>query len=435
MNFRYQTKEMNRIWKEENRFRYFLKVEKAVAETQAELGIIPREAYQYIKKANYKLKEIEELEKITGHDVLAFVQSLEKSIPKYSEYIHFGLTSYDIVDTALALRCQSACEVIITALSDLRKTIKDLALKYKQTPMIGRTHGMHAEPITFGLKCLSWYTEIGRAEKRMEAVKEENSFGKISGVVGSFSQLPPSVEERTLKKLGLKPEPVSTQVLPRDRLAHLISVIAIISASLERIATEIRNLQRSEIGEVQEPFFAGQKGSSAMPHKKNPILCERVCALSRIIRSQIVPALENIPLWHERDLTNSAAERIILPLVFNLLHYSINTLNRILKNLLVFPEKMKANLKLAKGQFFSQSLLLALIKKGIKRSKAYDIVQRLSFQTQETGAELKTLAKQDEEVKSCLKESEIKEIFSLKRLLRNIDLIFDRVLKREGKND
>lgn len=433
MNFRYATKEMNKIWREENRFRYFLMVEKAIAETQTELGIIPQIAYQYIKKAKYKLKEIEQLEKITGHDVIAFVQSLERSIPKYSEYIHFGLTSYDIVDTALALRCQEACGVIISALNSLRDTIKELALKYKKTPMIGRTHGMHAEPITFGLKCLSWYTEMERNVKRMAEVREENSFGKISGVVGSFSQLPPIVEEMALKKLGLKPEPVSTQVLPRDRLAHLVSVIAIISASLERIATEVRNLQRTEIGEVSEPFFAGQKGSSAMPHKKNPILCERVCALSRIIRSQVIPALENISLWHERDLTNSAAERIILPLTFNLLHYSINITNRVLKNLAVFPERMLGNIKLAQGQFYSQSLLLALVKRGLKRSVAYEIVQRLSFRSQEEGKDFKKVVEKDGEIRRYLKKEELREIFSLDKLLQNIDLIFARIIKEEGK--
>ncbi len=433
MAFRYTTKEMGKIWKEENRFRYFLKVEKAIAETQAELGIIPKEAYQYIKKAKYKLKEIAELEKMTGHDVIAFVQSLERSIPKYSEYIHFGLTSYDIVDTALALRCQEACGIIISALNGLRDTIKELALRYKKTPMMGRTHGMHAEPITFGLKCLSWYTEMERNIKRMAEVKEENSFGKISGVVGSFSQLPPMVEEEALKKLGLKPEPVSTQVLPRDRLAHLVSVSAIIAGSLERIATEIRNLQRTEIGEVAEPFFAGQKGSSAMPHKKNPILCERVCALSRIIRCQIIPALENISLWHERDLTNSAAERIILPLTFNLLHYSINLLNRVLKNLAVFPEKMLENIKLAKGQFYSQSLLLTLVKKGLKRSLAYEMVQRLAFRAQEEGKDFPKVIGRDKEISHYLKKEELKEIFSLEKLLQNIDLIFARTIKEEEK--
>ncbi len=435
MNFRYQTKEMDKIWKEENRFRYFLKVEKAIAATQAELGIIPKEAYQYIKKAKYKLKEVEEFEKITGHDVIAFVQSLEKSIPKYSEYIHFGLTSYDIVDTALALRCQETCCIILDSLANLKETIKELALRYKDTPMMGRTHGVHAEPITFGLKCLSWYTEIERGIKRIERAKKEISFGKISGAVGSFSQLSVAVEEKTLKRLGLEPEPVSTQVLPRDRIAELISVMAITATSLERITTEIRNLQRTEIGEVAEPFFAGQKGSSAMPHKKNPILCERICSLAKIIRAQIIPSLENIPLWHERDLTNSAAERIILPLTFNLLHYSILTLNKILKNLAVFPEKMKENIRESKEQFYSQTLLLYLIRKGLKRSYAYEMVQRLSFKAIEEEKDLSKVVKEDKEIKRYLKQKEIKEIFSLKNLLRNVDSIFKRVLSEEVKND
>ncbi len=433
MNLRYKTKEMERIWKDRNRFRYFLQVEKVIAQVQSELGIIPKEAYQYIKKARYKLAEIEKFEKITGHDVIAFIQSLERSIPKYSEYLHFGLTSYDVVDTALALRCQEACDVVIKSLKDLKETIKELALRYKETPMMGRTHGMHAEPITFGLKCLSWYTEIGRAIERMKRAKEENSFGKISGVVGSFSQLPPKVEEEALKRLALKPEPVSTQVLPRDRFAYLVAVIALIASSLERITTEIRNLQRSEIGEVSEPFFSGQKGSSAMPHKKNPILCERVCSLARIIRSQIIPALENIALWHERDLTNSAAERIIFPLSFNLLHYSINILQRVLKNLVVFPERMSRNIKLSQGQFYSQSLLSSLIRKGVKRSKAYEIVQRLSFQAKGEEKDLSELAESSKEIKKYLKKEEIKNLFSLSNLLRNVNSVFERVWKEEER--
>jgi adenylosuccinate lyase len=310
---RFTTKEMADLWSDDNKYCHWLKVEQAIADSQAKLGIIPNSAYQKIARAKFNLKQIEKFEQITKHDVTAFLKSVETSIGPESRFLHFGLTSYDIVDTALSLRLVKAADYIIESLNELLTAIKKLARQHKKTLMMGRTHGMHAQPITFGFKCLSWYEETKRNIARMAQIRENLRYGKISGAVGTYTTVSPKVETLALKRLGLLAEPVATQVIPRDRHAELLTTLAITAGGLERIATEIRNLQRSEVAEVAEPFAAGQTGSSAMPHKKNPELSERICGLARLVRANALAGLETITLWHERDLTNSSVERITLP--------------------------------------------------------------------------------------------------------------------------
>ncbi|MEO0052472.1 MAG: adenylosuccinate lyase, partial [candidate division WOR-3 bacterium] len=409
----------------------WLLVEKAVAKVEGELGIIPKPAAEKIQQATFKISEIERFEKETNHDVIAFTRSVAKSAGEAGKYVHYGLTSYDVVDTALAIRCVQALDIIHTALLELQKTTADLARRYHWTPMIGRTHGVHAEPITFGLKCLSWLAEINRGIERIKLARTEIGYGKISGTVGAYTQLSPDVEKRVLKLLNLKVESVSTQVIPRDRHAFLLSMLALIAAGLERIATEIRNLQRTEIGEVSEPFGKSQAGSSAMPHKKNPIICERVCSLARVIRSYALASYENIPLWHERDLTNSAAERIIIPEAFTLLHYCLRQMNRVLAGLVVRPDQMEKNLKISGETFFSQALLLALVNKGMNRTRAYRLVQKLSFEAISSGTTLSQLARNDRTVQHHLSPSELEAVFQLRNLVRHVDAVYRRVLGRK----
>jgi len=429
MSERYSTPIMSQLWSEQTKFEHWLLVEQAVAWSQGELGIIPKTLYSKIKKAKIDVKTITEYEEIVQHDVIAFLKSIEKSLGSDAKFLHFGLTSYDIVDTTLALRCQRGCDYVISALEELAKTINKLAIKHKYTLMMGRTHGIHAQPITFGLKCLSWYEEIRRNIIRLKSTRENLGFGKISGAVGVFTEINPKVEILALKRLGLKPEPVSTQVIPRDRYAELLNTLAVIASGLERIATEIRNLQRSEISEVAEPFKQDQRGSSAMPHKKNPIICERVCSLARVVRSFAQVGLENIPLWHERDLTNSANERIIIPGAFNLVHYMLFKLNSVIKEIKVYPDKMKENIDKSKEQFFSQSLMMALVKKGMNRDRAYKITQKLAFEAKEKDEYLSKVVLQNHQLKSLFGEKELRELFSWKLLRSNIDYIFKRSVK------
>jgi adenylosuccinate lyase len=427
MNGRYSTSLMSHLWSEQTKFEYWLLVEQSVAWAQAELGIIPKSLYPKLKKAKIDVKTITEYEEIVQHDVIAFLKSIEKPLGNDAKFLHFGLTSYDIVDTALALRCLIGCDYIISALKDFAQATKQLAQKHKYTLMMGRTHGIHAQPITFGLKCLSWYEEIIRNILRLQNCQKNLGYGKISGAVGVYTEIDPRVEVLTLNRLGLKPEPVSTQVIPRDRYAELLNTFAIIASGLERITTEIRNLQRTEIGEVSEPFKQEQQGSSAMPHKKNPIVCERICSLARVVRSFAVVGLENIPLWHERDLTNSANERIIIPGAFNLTHYMLFKLNNVIKGLKVYPDKMKENIDKSKEQFFSQSLMMALVKKGLTRDKAYKISQELSFKAKEKNEYLSKIVLQDYQLKNLFKEKELKELFSWNQLKTNVDFIFKRI--------
>uniref|UniRef100_A0A7C4GFS0 Adenylosuccinate lyase n=1 Tax=candidate division WOR-3 bacterium TaxID=2052148 RepID=A0A7C4GFS0_UNCW3 len=426
MTTRYDTPEMAALWGEEAKFSSWLLVEKTVAEVQAGLGIIPKSAARAIQRASFKLAEIERFEKETNHDVIAFTRSVAKSIGRAGKYVHYGLTSYDVVDTALSLRCISALNLIELALGALRVEAARLAIEHKHTPMIGRTHGVHAEPITFGLKCLSWYAGIGRAIDMVRLARQHIGFGKLSGAVGAFTQQPVKVEELTLKRLGLEPEPVSTQVVPRDRHAFMLNVLALVATELELISTEIRNLQRTEIGEVAEPFSRRQRGSSAMPHKKNPIICERVTSLARVIRSYAFVGMENVPLWHERDLTNSAAERIAIPGAFTLLHYITRKLTAVLAGLVVRPERMEQNLMLTGGTYFSQALMLALVKAGMDKDRAYQLVQSLSFRAVQENADLPTLARADREVTCRLSSRQLDRVFDARRLLSQVRRIYRR---------
>mgnify|MGYP000107443944 CR=1 FL=1 len=423
---RYTLPEMAGFWSEEGKFNSWLLVERAVARAQAEMGLIPKSAARAIARATFRISEIERFEKETNHDVIAFTRSVAKSVGPAGKYVHYGLTSYDVVDTALSLRCISALEIIESALGRLRMQCARLALEHKHTPMIGRTHGVHAEPITFGLKALSWYEETCRNLDRLRSAIAEMHHGKVSGVVGSYTQLGPALEARVLRALGLKPEPVSTQVIPRDRHAYMLAVLGLIAAGFERIAVEIRNLQRTEIAELGEPFGSRQRGSSAMPHKKNPIICERITSLSRLVRGFVATGYENIPLWHERDLSNSANERIIIPSATVIVHYMTCKLHDVLAGLVVDSDRMAANLEAAGGAFHSQGLLLALVNTGMDRDSAYRLVQRLSFAARESDVGLPALARADKEVTDRLDKRALNRVFDLKRLLRHVDTIYRR---------
>lgn len=433
MTTRYDTPEMAALWNEEAKFRSWLLVEKTVASVQAELGIIPKQAARAIQRASFKISEIDEFEKVTNHDVIAFTRSVSKSVGTAGKYVHYGLTSYDVVDTALSLRCVSAFEIVLAALGDLRLEAVRLALEHKRTPMMGRTHGVHAEPITFGLKCLSWFEETERNLRRLAAAADEMRHGKISGVVGAYTQMGPDIEAKVLSRLNLMPEPVSTQVIPRDRHAVMLNALALVAAGLERIATEIRNLQRTEIGELGEPFAKGQRGSSAMPHKKNPITCERITSLARLVRAYEQVGLENICLWHERDLSNSANERVIIPESFTLTHYMVRKMTGVLAGLVVRPDRMLANIESSGQTFFSQAVMLELVRAGMDKDRAYKLVQELSFTCQVDGTSLPELCEANPEISRLLDRPARKRAFDLKRLLRNVDAVYRRVgLTRRG---
>ncbi len=427
MTTRYDTPEMAALWNEEAKFRSWLLVEKTVASVQAELGIIPKPAARAIQRASFKVSEIDEFEKVTNHDVIAFTRSVAKSIGTAGKYVHYGLTSYDVVDTALSLRCISAFEIVLAALGDLRLQTARLALEHKRTPMMGRTHGIHAEPITFGLKCLGWFEETERNIRRLAATADELRHGKISGVVGAYTQMGPDIEARVLSRLNLKPEPVSTQVIPRDRHALMLNALALAATGLERISTEIRNLQRTEIGELGEPFAKGQRGSSAMPHKKNPITCERITSLARLVRAYAQVGMDNVCLWHERDLSNSANERVTIPESFTLTHYMIRKLTGVLSGLVVNPDRMLANIESSGQTFFSQAVMLELVHAGMDKDRAYKLVQELAFTCQTEGSSLPELCAVNPEISRLLDRRAMKRAFDLKRLLRNVDAVYRRV--------
>ncbi len=425
---RYTRPEMGRIWTLENRFKKWLEVEIAVCEAMAEVGIIPEEAARRIKeKANFSVEKILKIEKETRHDVIAFINNVSEYIGSDSRYFHMGLTSSDILDTSFALLLRDASFLIIEGLKELMDTIKEKAFEYKHTPMIGRSHGIHAEPITFGLKLALWYSEMKRNLKRLEQALDVISYGKVSGAVGTYANVPPEVEERVMKKLGLKRPEISTQILQRDRHAHYFTTLAILAGSMEKIAVEIRHLQRTEVLEVEEPFAKGQKGSSAMPHKKNPILCENISGLARIVRANAISAMENIALWHERDISHSSVERVIGPDSTILVDFMIHRLKGIIAGIVVHPENMKKNLELTKGLIFSQQVMLLLMKKGLERQKAYDMVQRNALRVWDEGIDFKSLVLQDKEISSYLSPEEIEEVFDLRYHLRYVDHIFERV--------
>ncbi len=427
---RYTLPEMGAIWSEENRYRKWLEVELAVCQAWARLGKIPRKSLENIrKKAAFSVDRIEEIEKVVKHDVIAFLTSVAEHIGDDSRFVHMGLTSYDVVDTALSLLMVESLDRVEKRLLELRKILKKMALKYKKTPCIGRTHGVHAEPITFGFKILVWYEETSRHLKRLQAARETISVGRIAGSVGTYIHLDPRVEKYALKSLGLKPAPVSTQVLQRDRHAEVMSCLALIVTSLEKFALEIRHLQKTEVLEVEEPFTRGQKGSSAMPHKRNPVRCERVAGLSRIVRGNLQVALENIPLWHERDISHSSAERVIFPDSFILTDYLLKEMVDIISNWHVYPARMMENIQATRGLIFSQAVMLALTRKGLSREEAYRLVQACSLKAWQENLDFRQLVTSDPEITRHLSPREIHSCFSLEPYLQKIDFIFERVLR------
>lgn len=419
---------MERIWSEENKFNKWLEIELLVVEGWSKIGVFPQEVpVKMRERASFNISRIEELEKIYRHDVIAFLKSVEESIgEELSPYLHYGLTSSDIIDTATALLLREAIREIKRKASELREILFNRALEFKNTFQVGRTHGIHAEPITFGLKLLSFYSELLRNIRRLELAEEEISYGKISGAVGTYSMVDPRVEEYVCTVLGLKVEPISTQVIPRDRYAFLASVLALFGAFCERVALEIRHLQRTEVGEAYEPFYKGQRGSSAMPHKRNPILCERLCGLSRLLRGFLSPTFENIALWHERDISHSSFERFSLPQTTSVLFYMLDVLKRILEGLEVNVERMRENLELTKGLVFSSEILTKLLSKGLPRDKAYDIVQRISMSVWKEGKSLRELLLSDKEVSSFLTPEDVEECFNFSDILKKVDNIFSR---------
>jgi len=425
---RYTRPEMGRLWDLQNKYQKWLDVEIAVCEAWAELGEIPRDELKVIrKKASFDIRKIDEIEKVVKHDVIAFLTSVAQSLGPESRFIHKGLTSSDILDTALALLMREASDIIIGDIRDLMEVMKKQAYKYKEIPMIGRSHGVHAEPMTFGLKFALWYEDMKRNLERMERAKRVISVGKLSGAVGTFSNIPPAVEEKVCKRLGLKPEAVATQVVQRDRHAEYLLTLALIAASVEKIAVEIRHLQRSEVLEAEEPFMAGQKGSSAMPHKRNPIGCENLTGLARLVRSNAMAALENIALWHERDISHSSVERVIIPDSSILADYMLARLRGILDRLQVYPKKMKENMAKSYGLFNSQRVMLALIDKGLGREYAYGVVQNTAMKSWKTESQFRTLLLKDKEIRKYLNKKEIENIFDLKYYLKNVNYIFKRV--------
>ncbi len=426
---RYTLKEMGELWNEYAKFKSWLDVEIAVCESWAKYGKIPNKDLKIIKKkAKFDVREIENIEQEVRHDVIAFLTDVATHVGKSSRYIHMGLTSSDVLDTAMALRLVKACDIIIKDLQDFIKTLKKVAVKHKMTLMIGRTHNIHAEPITFGLKVLIWYFEMKRNLERFKRAKEEISVGKLSGAVGNYAHIPPHIELYALKKLGLKRAEAANQIIQRDRYAYLMSVLSIIAGTIEKIATEIRNLQHTEILEVEEPFAKGQKGSSAMPHKRNPVVCEQLCGLARLVRTNTLASYENIALWHERDISHSSVERIIIPDNLILVNYMLNKIDWIIDNLNIYPENMLRNLNHLKGLVFSQQVMLAMIHKGLTREEAYKIVQTNAMKIwKDKKEDFPTLLKKDNIVKKYFNDKEIDEIFDYGYFLKNIDEIFKRV--------
>ena len=428
---RYTRQEMGRLWEPENRFRKWLDVEIAACEAWSELGKIPVKSLEVIrKKAGFDVSRIDEIEAIVRHDVIAFLTSVAEKIGPESRYVHKGLTSSDVVDTALSLLMKEAADIIIKDLKKLMVVLSGQAHRFKETVCIGRSHGVHAEPMTFGLKFALWYEEASRNLIRMERAKKTVSIGKFSGAVGTFSNIPVEIEEKVCKKLGLRPEPVATQVVQRDRHAEYLSTLAIIAASIEKIVVEIRHLQRTEVLEAEEPFAKGQKGSSAMPHKRNPVGCENLTGLARVVRSNAMASFENVALWHERDISHSSVERVIIPDSTILVDYMLHRLTGILADLQVYPERMKENMGRSYGLYNSQNVLISLIEKGITREEAYAIVQRNAMTSWKTKKDFKVVLLKDKHVKKYLSAKELNVIFDLKHYFKQIDYIFKRVFEK-----
>ncbi len=428
---RYTHPEMGRIWSEQRRYETWLQVEIAAAEAMAAAGIVPAEAARDLRaKGAFDIARIDEIEKVTQHDVIAFTTSVAEKVGPSARWLHFGLTSSDVIDTAQAVQMVEACDVILKLLASLADTVKLRAAEHKHTPMIGRTHGVHAEVMTFGLKLALWYADLGRCIGRVRHAREGVRVGMISGAVGTFAHLDPTIEEDVCRRLGLEPDAVSSQVIQRDRHAELMSALAITAACLEKFALEIRGLQKTEIGEVEEPFDKGQKGSSAMPHKRNPIGCEQIVGLARLLRGNAMAAMENIALWHERDISHSSVERVILPDSFIALDHMLRRFTRIVSGMVVYPDRMMENLNRSRGVVFSGQVLLELTRHGVSREQAYDWVQRNAMRSFHEKTDFKPLLLADADIAKVLPAAEIEKAFDLKEQLRNVDAVFARVFRQ-----
>ena len=430
---RYTRPEMGHIWSEENGFQKWLDVEILAAEGLAQLGKVPKAAVARIRKnARFNVERIREIEAEVKHEIIAFLSSVAESIGDDARFLHVGMTSSDIMDTALAIQFKEASAILVKDIQDLMKVLRSQAFKYKSTVMIGRTHGVHAEPITFGLKLALWYQEMARNLKRLERAIDDICVGQISGAVGTFAQVSPKVEAYVCRKSGLKPAPISNQIIQRDRHAYYFATLAVIASSLEKFAVEIRHLQRTEVQEAEEPFTAGQKGSSAMPHKRNPILSENVSGLARLMRSYAMAAMEDVPLWHERDISHSSVERVIAPDATIALDFMLRRMIYVLGNLCVYPENMKRNLEKSGGTVFSEKVLLALVGKGIARDRAYRMVQSHALRVGKEGGDLKRELLNDNEISRILSPAEIEALWGVAHHLKNVDMIFKRVFRSTG---
>src|SRR5258708_7748121 len=425
---RYTLPEMGALWSEETKFEKWMDVEIAVCEVHAEMGTIPRDALEQIKsRAKFSVARINKIEKTTDHDVIAFTTNLAESIGEASRFVHYGLTSSDVVDTANALLLRDACGILLKKIDVLLDVLKRRAHEFRDTPQVGRTHGIHAEPTSFGLTFALWFDEMRRNRERLKNAKDSVAVGKISGAVGAFALLDPQVEEKVCARLGLKPAPVSTQIIQRDNCAEYLCTLAIIASSLDKFALQIRHWQRTEVREAQEKFKPGQKGSSAMPHKRNPILSERICGMARVVRANSIVGLENVALWHERDISHSSAERVVLPDSSIATDYMLQKMASLVEGLVVYPERMLENLSATRGSIFSGQLLLALTKAGVSREQAYEWVQRNAMKAGDEGGELQALAAGDKDISAHLSKEQIDRVFSLDTYLRNVDKVFARV--------
>lgn len=425
---RYTLPEMGALWSEQSKFQKWLDVEIAVCEVHAEMGTIPRDAVEQIKaRAKFSVERINEIEKTTNHDVIAFTTNLAENIGDAARFVHYGLTSSDVVDTANALLLRDSCDLLLKKIESFLEVLKQRAFEFKKTPQIGRTHGIHAEPTSFGLTFALWYDEMRRNRERLRRARETVAFGKISGAVGAFALLDPQVEEKVCARLGLKPAPVSTQIIQRDRYAEYLTTLGIIASSLDKFALNVRHWQRTEVREAQEKFTVGQKGSSAMPHKRNPIISERICGMARIVRANSIVGLENVALWHERDISHSSAERVVLPDSSIALDYMLHKATSLIAGLVVHSERMLENIQATRGLVFSGQLLLALTQKGVARETAYEWVQRNAMKVWDENKNFRELLGSDEDISGQLSAGEIDGVFNLDTYLRNIDTIFERV--------
>ena len=427
---RYTNPEMGRIWSDQRKYETWLQVELAAVDAMARVGIVPPEAAREIReRAAFDIDRIEAIEQVTQHDIIAFTTAVAEHVGPASRWLHFGLTSSDVVDTAQALQMRDACDIILGLLDRLMQAVRTRAAEHRRTPMIGRTHGVHAEPMTFGLKLALWYAELARDVVRIRHARDVVSVGKLSGAVGTFAHLPPAVEAEVCRTLGLEPAPVASQVIQRDRHAELLSALAITGSSLEKFALEIRGLQKTEIGEVEEPFAKGQKGSSAMPHKRNPIGCEQIVGLARLLRANAGAALENNALWHERDISHSSVERVILPDSFIALDHMVRRFTRIASGMGVYPERMRENLDRSGGVVFSGTVLLELARRGVSREQAYEWIQRNAMLAFAEQRPFKPLLLTDPDVTNVLAPAEIERAFDLDEQLKHVDDIFERVFQ------